>query len=73
MKPSFIPFVDCASSQRNYEYALADCDKSIQLEPGDPMFTIYEYGPLRYGDYKRALADYNKAIELDSNAATIII
>jgi len=52
-------------SREDYDRAIADIDKAIEIEPPD-NFSYYQNQGLAYsrkGDYDRAIADYNKAIE----------
>ena len=54
----------------DYERAIADYDKAIELDPKDAA-AYYNRG-LAYadkGEYERAIADYDKAIELDPKDA----
>ncbi len=52
----------------DYEAAVADFDKAIQLE-SDYDVAYYKRGNAKYelGDYKDAIADYDKAIQLAGN------
>ncbi|MGL6340404.1 MAG: tetratricopeptide repeat protein [Waterburya sp.] len=55
---------------KDYQAALADCTKAIELDPNDADNYIARedvYEELK--DYQAALADYNKAIKLDPNDA----
>ena len=54
----------------NYEGALDDYKKSIELNPNNAR-TYLEIGnaKLKLNDYKGAILDYSKSIELDSNHA----
>jgi tetratricopeptide (TPR) repeat protein len=57
-------------SSQQYDKALVDCDKAIELNPN--MSRYYEArGKCRqfHDDFTRAIADFDKAIELDPNAS----
>lgn len=55
-------------SQGDFERAIADYNKGIELDPGLAM-TYYNRGNAYQGngEFNRAILDYNKAIELDPN------
>lgn len=56
--------------KKQYDRAIADYSKAIQLDPNDAM-AYYNRGIAYYfkGQYDRAIADYNKGIALDPNNA----
>jgi tetratricopeptide (TPR) repeat protein len=58
------------TSKGDYDKAIADCDKAIELKPKnaaayDNRGNVYQ----AKGDHDRAISDYDKAIELDPKDA----
>lgn len=54
--------------KRNFEAAIADFNKSLELNPSDSV--VYNNRGVAYedkGDREQAIADYRKALELDPN------
>jgi tetratricopeptide (TPR) repeat protein len=55
----------------NYDGAIADCDKAIQLDPNNAnAYKIRGEAKERKGDYDGAIADCDKAIQLDPQSAS---
>jgi Flp pilus assembly protein TadD len=58
-------------AKRDYDHAIADYSKAIELSPKNAIAKLTYYGRgyawRKKGDYDRAIADYTKAIELDPN------
>jgi tetratricopeptide (TPR) repeat protein len=54
----------------NYDWAIRDCTKAIELKPDDAM-SYYNRGSVydRKGDYEQAIRDYTQAIKLKPDYA----
>ncbi|MBV8587437.1 MAG: tetratricopeptide repeat protein [Verrucomicrobia bacterium] len=57
--------------EENYDGAIADCDKAIQLDPNNAgPYKIRAEAKDGKGDYDGAIADCNQAIQLDPKSAS---
>jgi tetratricopeptide (TPR) repeat protein len=57
---------------RDYDRAIADFTKAIELDPQDPMAYDRRGGAYyRKGDYEQAIVDYNKVRELNPHYANV--
>lgn len=62
------------SIQEDYEAALADFNKAVELRPMDAVIVNTRGGFFAgYGKYEEALADFERAIQLDPNYASAYV
>ena len=52
----------------DYEGAITDFDRAIELDPDDGWpYTYRGYSKMNIGDHEGAIIDFNRAVEIDPN------